>query len=171
MERIAIIGVAGSGKSTLAVQLGKILYLPVIHLDNVHWKPGWVQSSLEEQTAAQRELVQAERWIIEGNYEATISIRLARADTVIYLDMPRSISLWRAARRGFRDHGRHRPDLGEDCPEQIMSLEFARWIWDYPKRGRPEALRLLEDARARGLTVFHLRSDRGVREFLASVST
>jgi adenylate kinase family enzyme len=169
VQRVAIIGIAGSGKSTLAVQLGLLLDLPVIHLDHVHWKPGWVQSSPEEQAAAQRELVRGEHWIIEGNYESTVPIRLERADTVIYLDVPRTIALWRATRRGFRDRGRLRPDLGEGCPEQLMSREFASWIWNYPKRGRPEALMLLADARARGLSVFHLRSNRDVACFLEEI--
>ena len=48
MERIVIIGCGGAGKSTLARQLGKKLNIPVVHLDKLWWKPGWVESSREE---------------------------------------------------------------------------------------------------------------------------
>ena len=67
MKRIMIIGCGGSGKSTLARQLGDKTGLPVVHLDQLFWRPGWVHISREEFNAAHREAVMGERWIIDGN--------------------------------------------------------------------------------------------------------
>lgn len=41
--KIAILGLSGSGKSTLAKQLGSFYHAPVLHLDAVHFLPGWVE--------------------------------------------------------------------------------------------------------------------------------
>jgi len=57
MERIMIIGCGGSGKSTLARQLGEKLSLPVVHLDKLFWKPGWVHISQEEFDEAKKRLI------------------------------------------------------------------------------------------------------------------
>ena len=43
-NKIIIIGSGGSGKSTFAKKLGAVIGLPVIHLDNEFWQPGWALS-------------------------------------------------------------------------------------------------------------------------------
>lgn len=48
MQRVLIVGPCGAGKSTLAAQLGPILGLPIYHMDQLNWKPGWVESSKDE---------------------------------------------------------------------------------------------------------------------------
>lgn len=69
--RIAIIGYSGSGKSTLAAQLGQSYGVPVLHLDSVHWLPGWVERAREEEKALVRAFLdQNESWVIDGNYSA-----------------------------------------------------------------------------------------------------
>lgn len=169
-ERIAIVGIAGSGKSTLARELGRRLRLPVIHLDRVYWRPGWQPRPDDEFAAIQRELVASERWVIDGNYSGTLPLRLARATAVIYLDLPRRVVLPRVALRTLRERGRVRADSGDGCPEKL-DLQFIRWIWETPRRSRPKVLALLDDARARGVRVEHLRSQREVDALLAALPT
>jgi adenylate kinase family enzyme len=79
---------AGAGKSTFAGQLSAKTGLPVIHLDVYFWKPGWVQPSDTEWRAVQNTLLAGEAWIADGNYHETLDLRLARADTVVFLDTP-----------------------------------------------------------------------------------
>lgn len=165
MKRVAIIGSGGAGKSTLARQLGARLGLPVVHLDALFWRPGWVETPREEWVALQRELVAREAWVVDGNYNATLDIRLEAADTIVFLDLPNWVCAWRAVRRRVQHHGRTRPDLAPGCPEQI-DLAFLRWIWDYPRTRRPGVLEKLERAAAEGKRVVRLRSNAEVERFL-----
>ena len=88
MQRVLIIGPCGAGKSTLAAELGRILDLPVFHMDQLNWRPGWVESSKDEIRARLATITAEDRWLIDGNYGGTLDARLARADTVVYLDFP-----------------------------------------------------------------------------------
>ena len=65
VDRIMIVGQPGSGKSTLAQALGKATGLPVIHIDKIHWQPGWVERSRTEKTRLCKEGEQGEQWIFE----------------------------------------------------------------------------------------------------------
>lgn len=46
MRRVMIVGHPGSGKSTLARAMGERTGLPVVHIDQIHWRPGWVAQTL-----------------------------------------------------------------------------------------------------------------------------
>ncbi len=134
MKRIAVIGSGGSGKSTFSVLLGKNLNLPVYHLDKLYWKPGWVKIQRDEWVAIQQSLCENEHWIIDGNYQSTLNIRLEACDTVIYLDVNRYTCIYRALKRTFT--GRKRSDLAEGCEERF-DIEFIKFLWDYPYKSKP----------------------------------
>lgn len=93
--------------------------------------------------------------------------RLAAADTVIFLDMPNWLCVWRAVKRRIMYAGRTRPDMGEGCKEQI-DWEFLTWIWQFPTRERLAMLKRLE-ALGPAVTVIMLRSPRAVESFLAGL--
>ena len=140
MRRVLIIGQCGAGKSTLAVELGQKLGLIVFHMDKLNWQPGWVESSKDEISAKLAEIVAADRWLIDGTYGGTLAPRLARADTVVYLDYPIRLCLWRLMRRIWTYRGRTRPDMTEGCPERF-NLEFLIYLmrWNSGPRIRTEA--------------------------------
>jgi adenylate kinase family enzyme len=93
-----------------------------------------------------------------------MDLRLARCDTVIFLDMPRLRCLWRVIGRAARYAGRSRPDMPPGCRERI-SWEFVRWIWQYPKRRRGGILEKLAAIRG-DKTVVILTTPVAVCEFL-----
>jgi len=99
VKRIMIVGQPGSGKSTLAQALGEKTGLPVIHIDKIHWQPGWVERSKAEKTRLCQEAERQERWIFEGGHSATWETRLARADMLVWIDRPVGLRLWRVLRR------------------------------------------------------------------------
>ena len=166
MERIMIIGCGGAGKSTLARQLGEKTGLPVVHLDKLFWKPGWVSLSREEFDLVHQEAISRERWIIDGNFDRTIPQRLSRCDTVLYLDFSRWACVMGVAKRVLTTYGTVREDMGEGCPERF-DLEFPKWVWDFNKNKREKNYRLLEEAE--GVEVIILKNRREVKRFLASL--
>ena len=126
MKRVLIIGSGGAGKSTLTVQLGPILGLPVIHLDSLYWKQGWQQLDKDIWRDTVSGLVAGDEWIMDGNYGGTLDIRVPAADTVVYLDFPPLLCLWRVIKRRFQYNKCGRPDMAPGCPEQI-TLAFLRY--------------------------------------------
>ena len=139
MRRILVIGSGGAGKSTFSTQLGLQLGLPVLHLDAYFWNAGWVESDKAEWRQTVEGLTAQETWIMDGNYGGTLDIRLAACDTVIFLDMPRFMCLWRILLRRLCFHGKTRPDMAAGCDEHL-TWEFIRWVWNYPVARRPQIL-------------------------------
>lgn len=170
MRRILIIGSAGAGKSVLSQWLGAALGLPVIHLDAHYWKPGWVPSENQDWKDGVMDLIQGDRWIMDGNYGGTIETRVAAADTVIFLALPRLVCLYRAVKRSVRDWGGSRPDLGDGCKEKLPDWEFLKWIWTYPEQRTPKILAMLEGHREVKRVVV-LQSAREVCWFMEQVTS
>lgn len=168
MKRVLVMGPSGSGKSTLARELGAALGIEVVHLDSLFWRPGWVEPPPDEFRAAVLEAVERPAWVIDGNYFSTGAgeERLAACDTIVVLDFPRHVCMWRVLRRIAGSYGRVRPDLAEGCPEQI-DVGFLRWVWTAPSR-RPEMFARLEPYRGSRRFVV-LRNAREVRGFLGEV--
>ena len=127
--KIAIVGYSGSGKSTLARFLGEKYGLPVLHLDQLHWLPGWQERDpADEQRRMTAFLNENAGWVIDGNYANIVyARRLAEADRIIWLNFNRVNCLYRACRRYLAYHGCTRESMAFDCAEKL-DLEFVRWI-------------------------------------------
>ena len=166
MERVVIIGCGGAGKSTLARSLGEKTGLPVVHLDKLFWKPGWVESTREEIDGIIQWEIRKDRWIIDGNYNRTLTKRLERCDTVIYLDFSRFACLWGVMKRILTTHGTVRPDMGAGCPERF-DLEFLKWVWNFNKTKRKQYYELLNSLEDKNVII--LRSRREVNAFVKNL--
>lgn len=136
-QRILVIGCAGAGKSTFSRQLHQLTGLPLIHLDQLFWQPGWIPTErpvFREKMLAE---LQKEAWIMDGNFDSTLSLRAQYADLIIWLDFPRHICFPRVLKRAVTNFGKTRPDMTPGCPEKL-DLEFAKWIWHYEQDARPD---------------------------------
>lgn len=160
---MAVIGCGGSGKTTLSRELGRRLDLPILHIDGFYESQqvkqrriGWPQ--------LHNELVSRERWIIDGMKLRVLAERLERADTVIFLDLPRRSCLWGVMRRRLEYRGKHRPELGV---WDRVDWPFIRWIWRFPRHQRPAILASLASC---SCNVVVLGSRRAVRTFLETLA-
>jgi len=169
VKRILIIGVGGSGKSTLANLLGDKLQLPVIHLDQYYWKPGWIATNKAEWSKIVNRLIQKDKWIIDGNYGGTMKERIEQADTIIFLYRPTLVCLFRVLSRTFRYFGETRPDMTENCPEKI-SWDFYHYILVYNFTRAPKILKVLNQLKDEKQVII-LKKDKAVKNFLLSIKS
>lgn len=154
-RRIAVLGSSGAGKSTLAVALGAATGLPVVHLDQEHWQPGWTEPDKAEWQAKLAEIAARPEWIVDGQYgTATLNERLQRADLAVFLDLPTRVCLWRIVKRRWRLRGTVRPDMGAGCPEKI-DAEFLHYVATFRWLQRPRVVGAIE---ASGVQTVWLRS-------------
>ena len=167
MKRILVIGPGGSGKSTLSRTLGEILGIEVIHLDRVYWSAGWTEMPKDKWSTTVDELISRDSWIMDGNYSGTLAKRIPASDTIIFLDMPSVLCLWRIIKRRLMYRQTNRPDMADGCAERL-SPEFFLWVWNYSRRTRPKVLKLLYEKRV-SQKVVYLRSTREVNKFISSL--
>ena len=164
MERVLVIGSPGAGKSTLAAELAERTGLPLIHLDQQFWLPGWVERNSGEWDARVLALVKKGRWIIDGNYSGSLAARLARADTVVDLDLAPWRCVAQLLGRILKTRGKVRADMAAGCPEQL-DWSFIAYTATFRMRRRPRV-----EARLRTFSgdIVRLRSRAEVARFLAS---
>ncbi|PAV29794.1 AAA family ATPase [Virgibacillus profundi] len=158
MEKIAIIGGSGAGKSTLAQTLGRILQIPVYHLDAIHWQPGWVPITSEAFIKKTENILNKESWIIDGNYGSTMDLRLQQADTVIFLHYKTVHCLYGIIKRRIHYRNKTRPDMGEDCPEKI-DWEFFQWVRKFNKTKVPPIYKRLSSLEDKNIHIFKNRKE------------
>lgn len=168
MERILIVGCSGSGKSTLARTLGERLGLQVVHLDRLFWQSGWKNVSQEVFDERLSAALSEPSWVIDGNYDRTLTKRLAYCDTVIHLDYSRSVCLRGITKRVLTNRGHTRPDMAEGCPEHV-DWPFLQWVWTFRRDKRPLLLQALAEAERSGVTVMRFSRRRDCRNWLGSL--
>lgn len=169
MRRIAVTGPAGAGKSYLAVELGSVLGLPVIHLDTLYWKPGWVRTPEAEWVETQRRALAGESWIVDAQYDDMLPDWFEAADTIVFVDASPLQCLWRVSRRRLDARpARGAPAGSEPAPAHRALSKFLRNQWTYRRTVRPELLAELE-RRRRGQRVVVVRRGADLRNLLASI--
>lgn len=170
MQRVMIVGGPGSGKSTLAQWLGEACGLPVYHMDHIHHLPGWEPRPMAEKHAMAHAIEAQEAWVFEGGMSSAYDTRATRADTLIWLDLPVGLRLWRVTRRLWRHYGQTRPDMADGCIETVgpHTWEFYVWIWTTRQSQRQKIVELVA-RHGDALTVHHLKNRRAVAAFMAKI--
>lgn len=167
MEKIVIIGSPGAGKSTLARKLDSKLKIKVFYLDRCFWQRGWKGKTGDTRIDILNHLVLRDKqWIIEGTYLNSSRPRLEAADTIIFLDIPAPVCLWRIIKRHREFHGRFRRDIPEGCTDKLTLGRILK-VLAFPLREREileEILRKLPPEK-----VIRLHSAKEVKGFLAQL--
>jgi adenylate kinase family enzyme len=164
VDRVAVVGCAGSGKTYVAARLAAGLGLPVTHLDAVFFDDAWTPLPPAHFATRQRELVAGPRWVIDGNYLATLPIRAAAADVVVFLDAPTWRCLAAVLLRRARHGGGQDPASGR---YSRVTWRFLRYVAGYRRSMRPRVLAVLADA---GAVTVTLQTRRDVARLVAAVA-
>ena len=175
-QRISIIGISGAGKTTLSRTLATRLGVERLELDAIQHQAGWREIDPEEFRRRVRAFVEAPRWVIDGNYEGVgvLDIVWERADTVIWLDLPKPLIMRRVAWRSLR-RLLTREELWNGNRErlrELMSLDPHRsivmWAWYDYDRKRAKYEERFAEAKWQHLRLERLRSPAEVRDWLAA---
>lgn len=151
MRKVMVIGCPGSGKSTFSRKLQKITGLPLFYLDMIYHRADRTIVSKEEFDEKLDKILKQERWIIDGNYIRTLSVRLAQCDTVFWLDYPLEVCL-----QGIEERfGKLRADM--PWVEVEKDEEFMEYIRTFNQVVRPEIKALLSENAGKEIVVFQSR--------------
>ena len=176
VRRVSVVGNSGSGKSTLARELAASLGVPHLELDSVFHQPGW--KPLPE--GAFRRLVTArageDGWVIDGNYSVVRPIIWARADTVVWLDLPKRTVMrqvaWRTVRRAVSKqelwNGNREPLI--NFLTWVPEKSIISWAWHNHAKYRSRYGTAATDPANAHLTFIRLTSRSDINHFLANPS-
>ena len=161
--RIVVVGTSGAGKTTLARRIAALLELPHIELDAINWQSGWrdlTRYDPEEFVRRVNESIEAEAWVVDGNYGPVRNRVWQRATHLVWLDYERPVimtrvisrTLFRAVLRtelwaGNRERWRH----------MLRPSHPIRWAWNTWERRRCETAERLAQRECAHLVVLRLR--------------
>ncbi len=174
MRRVSVVGVSGSGKSTLGRDLAARLGVRYAELDAIFHQPGWTPLDSAQFRRRVTSIASGDGWVIDGNYSAVRPLVWERADTVVWLDLPRRTVMrrliWRTIRRaagrtelwnGNRERWRNL--LTWDEQESVIS-----WAWHHYPVYRERYAAAAHDPACAHLRFIRITTRADVRQLLDS---
>lgn len=147
-KKILVIGSPGSGKSYFSKQLSKITSIPVFHLDLLYWNENWVPTPAPEFDSKLKEIMEQSEWIIDGNFQRTLEMRLKEANLVYFLDLPVEVCVKAEKER----RGIPRSDFPSFLNEG-EDPEFVNYIREFPQKNKPIILELIKKSNVKVITI------------------
>ena len=177
-QRIHVVGNSAAGKSTLGQRLARILDAPFVELDALNWQPDWVGLNITnpaELDRRMREATAGASWVAAGSY-----MRFAQAafwdrlQTVVWLDLPMPLLLYRMLSRSWRRWRSNELLWGSNYERFWPQLMVWRkqdslvwWIVTQHRRKRRELVAAMADPRWVHVRFVRLTSDREITAFTA----
>ena len=162
MKKVIVIGCPGSGKSTFSKALHKITGIKLFHLDMMFWNVD--KTTVDKSIFIERLLktIKLSEWIIDGNYESTMELRMRECDTVIFLDYPLDVCL-----NGIEERkGKARSDMPWTESDK-EDLDFIEFVKNYNFKNRPKVIQLLNRYSYKDIYIFSTRAQ--AEEFLTKI--
>ncbi|MBO5913274.1 MAG: AAA family ATPase [Clostridia bacterium] len=152
MKRVIVIGCPGSGKSTFAKALHKATGIPLYHLDMMYWNDD--KTTVEKSVFLEKlaNVLGTNEWIVDGNYNSTMEMRMRECDTVVFLDFSSEACLDGIKAR----RGKPRSDI--PWVETKEDTEFIEFIKNYNTENRPKVMSLLEKYHDKNILIFTERT-------------
>jgi adenylate kinase family enzyme len=166
VKRVAIFGNAGAGKSTLAKRLASATGLPLYPIDLLAFRVGGGAVPHDEYLSAHADLLTKDEWIIEG-YGCVPSAweRFAKADTLVYIDLPIATHYWWVTKRAIKGAFVNPEGWPENSPIWSSTVSSYKVVWRCHRRLTPRYRQFVAESAVRK-QVHHLRSPREIATFV-----
>jgi adenylate kinase family enzyme len=168
MQRVVIVGNSGSGKSTLGRVIATRIGAEFLEVDSINHQADWQPLPRAELVRRVDAFTSADRWVVDGNYGAIRPLTFARADTVVWLDLPRHLVMRQVIGRTIGRVSR-RQELWNGNRERwanFFSLDpdesVIVWAWTRHEHYRSLYAAAMTDPANAHLTFVRLRSRREV---------
>ena len=172
MRRVVVIGTTGSGKSTLAERLAAQTGLRVVELDALFWGRDWQPVPLDLFRHRVERETRDDGWIVVGNYAQVRDLVWPSADTLVWLDLPLSLVMWRLVRRTLQRAASREELWGTGNRESFRNAFLSRQsilLWALKTHRRNREKFTLECAfLAKEKQVVRLKSTREVERFVTA---
>ena len=176
VRRVAVVGNSGSGKTALGRQLASALGVRFVELDAIYHQPDWEPLPREVFRRRVAEIVAEDAWVVDGNYSAVRDLVLARADTMVWLDLSRLTVtrqiVWRTLSRAIT-----RAELWNGNRESwraVLSRDPAKsiilWSWTRHTRYRERYANLTADPSYAHLNVLRISSTSQAQRLVRAVA-
>ena len=176
MRRVSVVGVSGSGKTTVGRAIAEAIGAPFVELDTLFHLPDWGQAPRDEFRARVGDVVAGDSWVVDGNYEAVQDVVWERADTVVWLDLPRGLAMRRLTTRTVR-RVVTRERLWNGNTEPFANLyrldperNILRWAWVKHPEYRDRYAAAARDPEHAHLRFVRLRTPAEVADLLAATA-
>jgi len=156
-NRISIIGGAGTGKTTLSNILSEKYNIPATHIDGIHHLKNWQVRDKAERDKIILNIVEKEKWIIDGTYKDTIKQRLKKSDLIIWLDYSTFAQVKGILKRFLKNPGKEKPEI-PGCNERL-NLEFLKYVIHYRKKKRHFVVEAIESIDQSKVLIFTKQKD------------
>lgn len=165
MSRYIVIGCSGAGKSTVARKIAEACDLPYYDTDSLYWRKGWCLSTDEEVIAALP--LDSESWVIDGNFVGHRDAVWNRATSIVWLDLPARIIMFRVIRRNLGWWVSQNPTWSGNRMSLRIALSGIRHAWKQLRRTMNRYPGYLEASSH--ATVHRIKDQSGVNAFLWSL--
>ena len=156
-NRISIIGGPGTGKTTLSNELSKIYNIPAVHIDGIHHLENWQIRDKNERDKMILDIVEKEKWIIDGTYRDTLKTRLEKSDLIIWLDYSTWTQLKGVTKRWIKGGGKEKAEI-PGCKERL-TFEFLKYVSKYNKEKRKFIVNNIQGINSNKVIIFKKQKD------------
>jgi adenylate kinase family enzyme len=174
VRRISVVGNSGSGKSRLAGTLAARLGVPHIELDALFHLPDWTELPVEEFRRQVADLTATDGWVVDGNYLSVRDVVWHRADTVVWVDPPRALVMFRVVTRslarvlGQRELWNGNRERWRNLVSTDPARSIVAWSWTQHQPYRDRYSSAMTDPAWADLAFIRLRSASDTRTLLSS---
>lgn len=169
-RRVLVAGTSGAGKTTLVRAVSELMRLPRVEIDSLHHGPQWTpRPEFADDVAA---FAAGSSWVTEWQYAAVRPLLLARADTVVWLDHPKPVVMYRVTKRTVTRRLRHEVLWNGNTEGPLHTFftdqdHIIRWAWRAHRDTGRRVREVLTGEHGDRVTVVRLRGQRQVDAWLA----